>query len=678
MLLISTPGVDDVRTAFGHHLDEVREHAAESGTYIRLIDPLGEEANNHDFQDMTFPHLLDCIYEADIIIGVAGPHPGPAFPSTRDQWQKDSWARAVERHPSIEKLQGKSIFEIATVIATTAHNGKRPAVPCVFCFQDVGSGDDSEDEEDVSDILEEGGEKIADCAPSPQALIDMQPALSAQLPLFHFWEAEEAADIVTQYLNKYLAAMLPKKSPMVADYGLQRAAAEQLRQNYVTGDDTADRLVSETRQIALLQGPAGAGKSTLAMVAAGRLQAQAIADEQHITVAQHMLGLSWESAQIEAIVTHLIYQLAPALVPSPTEPAPSMRTLLKLLREAIETASARGLVVVAVAGLDRIHPNEYYLGDFAEVRLVGPHVIAPNKCLYALTNIFPGESLNRQNVIIKFKEPGDVDFLSPLHYDMLVDGKGIALTKLKAQSVLTKGDIEHPALDSSDSHVTQSAFGLLLAQIEREHSRKTQIVVDGLVTGGVAAAAGLRTGEVILSVNGVSLQNKSLAEAYRIFVRSDVHHLTMETASSGRRHTSGCDWLSAFADAPTQCRVILTSSSAETSQDVRKLFDEKTCAVIPVDGLKSGAIEKLVVSRSALNKREQTSSLIVQSIFSESQKKVLTEGRCALTKDLDGKAIQIIFEAGIADANGWYRREPSDDPGVVLRYSRNVPASEQK
>lgn len=320
VMLVCTPGVDDVRDEFRKLTKRIDAVAAASGVHVRIADPLGTAHDDPTFRELCLTTALDCAASADIIVGVSAASLGTGFPSASEPWQIEAWRRAAEVHPKIAGHKGRTLFDIVARFCTAVQgsSGRSSATstastpPSLFCFEAEG-GD--EDEENVADILTAGddnNDNSVDESPLSvrRARTDLKLAFAKSHPIVEYSDSVEAAHAMVQHIGKYLEAMLPPTRSLAADDGIQARHAAEQREGFVEGGNHVDRIeecVARSR-VTLVRGPPGAGKSAAASVAAEKFRRKT---GDSAVVITHNLGLSWESGRLARTLKHLVSQLAP-------------------------------------------------------------------------------------------------------------------------------------------------------------------------------------------------------------------------------------------------------------------------------------------------------------------------------------------------------------------------------
>ena len=118
VMLVCTPGVDDVRDEFRKLTKRIDDVAAASGVHVRIVDPLGTAHDDPAFRELCLTTALDCAASADIIVGVSAASLGTGFPAASEPWQMEAWRRAAEVHPKIARHKGRTLFDIVARFCT--------------------------------------------------------------------------------------------------------------------------------------------------------------------------------------------------------------------------------------------------------------------------------------------------------------------------------------------------------------------------------------------------------------------------------------------------------------------------------------------------------------------------------------------------------------------------------
>ena len=565
----------------------------------------------------------------------------------------------LQVYPWVAAHKGKkTAFELA-IMHATLHRTSEYQVPACYFFKDgVQSAN-------LRDILEEEGQTAS--------LSSLKTVLGERVPLYTFEEPAELVTVLQEYAIGFMNPMLGKDGGPLdewsREYEAQQAVLRQQARGFMIDriDEVYTAMDQLTRKspIVLVAGDDGVGPASFA----AKYFQDVVVPRANTRVIMSCVNHCRRSSKLESILGQLLLHMAPELCETDQMTVGSM---VNKLPEAMRRACAKNAVVsLLIASIDGVYPEEYYTGAFAEFSLRGSKLVSKTKCIVAITNIFPGDPITRQNSIVITKEavPGSI---APILYDYLVNGKGSAVNKIRAGSRIAKADVQHASTPLSDAKVFEDGFGLVIETSTRAHSDTTYVVVAA--AGAVAKEAGLKRGDVLVEANGVRLGGKPTDEVLEFLTRTSELDLKVEVESSGRRHTRDFDWFPARV--PANMQVIMTAVNPECT---RILTGHHKAAVHLCEPLRGAAIvEKFVSARVTAAKPGHVSRpSTAPALLTPKQHAIMCVGRCALTADTFGAEMFVVTGCGTHGANGWYRKfddiTPINPHGGRM-YIKRVPA----
>ena len=381
-------------------------------------------------------------------------------------------------------------------------------------------------------------------------------------------------------------------------------------------------------------------------------------DDNGITCFHNIAGPQ-RASRLHTVLRHIIGSL---MVPglerdAMTDPSADLKVLLAFLGPCIAEAAKRIFprkVTVILTGVDSIENREFCTGDHEEMKLIGPRLFNADRCVFALQNLIPGDTFDRNKLIVKARRYPEQDSISTMIFDTLVDGRGMATIMLKAGQQLPKSAAQHPELQISDAETLRLGLGLVVQIIPGKYGGRNEVVVADVVDQSSAFRAGIKRGDVLVECHGQSLAGVKAEVAIKLLVSESTAHVKVETKLTGRQHTNMCGWLP--RKLPENVRFVMSCNDGVCK---KSLLKRKDMSVFAMPRFTYGHTDKLAVSLIAevaeIEPREDSEIKKVQTLLNVEQLKRLSQGYATGVLDKGGNDMFLITSAGAEDTNGWYR-----------------------
>ena len=640
------------RLAMKKIITELKDTAAEQGITLTFSDLTGEGDKKEHTLRYLLPIALKAINEADLIVVLAGKDELQSPMRSREMnagktplpWIVASFDAAIDAgFTSIKDYEDSTLLEIQlrhylTDCTTTAE-----------CFTYIPTQ-----------------------LPRSRVDVDVWDELSAHAEVTKYTGVDEFTSVVAKDLTGILKNVMDSVRIPTNDFseeGAQAATIQALQRVYVDVDfqnikHLGKAMAANGNKITLVQGKVGSGKTTLLANYASRVESEGG------KVFFHNFGLSCKSSKLHVIMRRMLASLAPAGYPrigQLTSTTADLKEMLRELPKVIDAAcmdAAPKPVTAVLAGLDLIESREFCVGDHKALQLNGPKMFTSERCVFALQNLIPGDVLDRNKIIVKPRRATDQECVSPIVFEQLVDGRGVAVQMIRSGAQLSGQDITHPDLQISDAETLRLGLGLVVKTERGRFGGKDEISVSDVVEQGPAYHAGVDRGTVIVQVAGQSLLGVTLDEAVRMLIANNSCHLLVETRETARQHTYSLGWLPSRI--PTNFRLLVSAVDGPVK---RAMIEKKECLLHNVPTWTYGHTDKLATRFAAEiehpSQRDTGAYKKFQTMLTPEQLKRLSQGFASGTLDKDGNDMYLVCGGGFHNLNGWYRLDknlPTEAP----------------
>lgn len=667
-------------------LPDLINAAAAKGVTIKFSDLMGPGSENSPTQARMLPIALRAISDADLLVVLDSDHdlwvtPGEA---RRSRSQADAWiaetyeAALVQGFSSIRRMANVSLFGLQVKHFLAKHVDS-----CESCFfvrsehhlSPTGESAQDSREQHLTDLFDDVALEVrADLFSNdrdldwkvPGDLIDRVNALLCGIEM----PAEDGSDG-----GSHLAHVRKQSRSFVDPDG---ASIKHLKEH----------LEGSGRSYMLLEGAVGSGKTTLLsqyahVLGIGKAPKApkikspfvhveeeeedggenggggGVVDDADGITCYHNIAGPQRASRLHTLLRHIIGTLMePGLErDTMTDPSVELKLLLAFLGPCIADAAKRIFprkVTIILTGMDSIENREFCTGDHEEMELVGPRLFNAERCVFALQNLIPGDTFDRNKLIVKARRYPEQDSISTMIFDTLVDGRGVATQMIKAGQQLPKAAAQHPELQISDAETLRLGLGLVVTIVPGKYGGKNEVVVADVVDQSSAARAGIRRGDVLVECHGKLLIGVKAEVAIKLLVSSSTAHVKVETKSTGRQHTNMCGWLPKHL--PDNVRFIISCNEGACK---KSLLKRKDMSIFKMPRFTYGHTDKLAVSLIAevsdVEPREDRELRKSQSLLNADQLKRLSQGYATGILDKTGNDMFLITSAGAKDVNGWFR-----------------------
>jgi len=638
------------RLAMKEIIAELKDTAAEKGITLTFSDLTGEGDKKEHTLRYLLPIALKAINEADVIVVLGG----------KDEHQSPLQARETQTKTPLPWIVAS--FDAAIDAGFTS----------------------IKDYEDCTLLEIQLRHYLAECTttaecatyiptqlPRSRVDVDVWDELGAHAEVTKYTGVDEFKSLVAKDLKGILKDVMNSVRIPTDDFseeGAHAATIQALQRVYVDVDFQNIKYLGRAmgakgNRVTLVQGKVGSGKTTLLANYASRLESEGG------KVFFHNFGLSCKSSKLHVVLRRMLASLAPSGYPRIKQLTSTTADLKEMLRELPKVIDAACLeaapkpVTAVLAGLDLVESREFCVGDHKALQLAGPKMFTSERCVFALQNLIPGDILDRNKIIVKPRRATDQECVSPIVFEQLVDGRGVAVQMIRSGAQLAGQDITHPDLQISDAETLRLGLGLVVKTERGRFGGKDEISVSDVVEQGPAYHVGIDRGTVIVQVGGQSLLGVTLDEAVRMLIANNSCHLLVETRETARQHTYSLGWLP--AQMPTNFRLLVSAVDGPVKT---AMIEKKKCHLHSVPTWTYGHTDKLATRFAAEiehpSQRDAGAYKKFQTMLTPEQLKRLSQGFASGTLDKDGNDMYLVCGGGFHTLNGWYRLDKNLPPAT--------------